>query len=89
MKIRTTKERLEGAVVMGDGIVSRNPTLPILKCFLLEAKKNVITIKATNLDLGLRMEIPARVEVEGSVAIPGNILKNFVSNVRGENIVLE
>ena len=47
--------------------------LPVLKCVLLEAKDSSLLVRSTNLDIGLEIKIPVKVQEEGSVAIPGNI----------------
>ena len=90
MKIECLKEKLVQAVVKAERITGKNLTLPVLKCVLLEAKNSSLTIKATNLDLGIEVTVPVKVEKEGVVAVPGNILSSFISNLQNEkNIILE
>lgn len=89
MKIECVKDKLAEVVSLAERITGKNLTLPVLGCLLLEAKKNTLTIKSTNLDLGIQIEIPVKVEKEGIVAIPGSVLNNFISNVAGDkNITL-
>ncbi|MBP6974403.1 MAG: DNA polymerase III subunit beta [Candidatus Pacebacteria bacterium] len=90
MKLETIRERLVDAIQKAEKVTSKNATLPVLKCVLLEAKDNSLLIRSTNLDIGLEIKIPVKVQEEGSTAIPGNILSNFISQLGGEkSITLE
>lgn len=90
MKTECIKEKLTTAVAQAEKIAGKNLTLPVLSCVLLEATKNSLSIKSTNLDLGIEITIPAKTSVEGKVAIPGNILSSFLNNSPYENnITLE
>jgi DNA polymerase III subunit beta len=90
MKAECLKEKFYVAVSKAEKITGKNMTLPILSCVLIEAKNNFLTIKATNLDLGIEIKIPAKVLQEGVVAVPGSILNGFLSNLNNDkNLVLE
>ena len=90
MKIECVKDRLAAVISKAEKITGKNLTLPVLACILLEASKNSLYIRATNLDLGIEVEIPAKVIKEGKIAVPGMVLNNFLSNVGNEkNITLE
>ena len=90
MKIECVKEKLAAAVSKAEKITGKNLTLPVLSCVLLEVKNHNLTLKATNLDLGIEITIPVKVEKEGTVAVPGHILHSFLSTLRAnKNITLE
>ncbi|MEI8061834.1 MAG: DNA polymerase III subunit beta [bacterium] len=90
MKIESVKEKLAHAVAKAEKVTGRNASLPILKCIFIEAQDNSLTIKATNLDLGIEIQIPVKVTEKGQVAAPGTILNGFLSNVGNEkSIILE
>ncbi len=90
MKIESVKEKLAAAISKAEKVTGRNSSLPILKCVLIETGDNNITVKATNLDLGIEIQIPVKVTEKGKVSIPGNILNGFLSNVGNEkSITLE
>lgn len=90
MIIECIKEKLAKALSKAEKITGKNVTLPILSCVLLEAKDSTLTIKATNLDLGIEIKIPVKVTKPGSVAVSGTILNNIISNLANEkNITLE
>ncbi len=85
MKAECIKEKFSSAVSKAEKITGKNMTLPILSCILIEAKGNFLTVKATNLDLGIEIKIPAKVAVEGVVAVPGQVLSSFLTNLVGDN----
>lgn len=80
MKVECTKENLINSITLVEKISGRNLTLPVLNCLLLEASKNKLVIRATNLDLGIELEFPCKVLKEGIIAIPGSILLNTLSH---------
>ena len=90
MKIECIKEKLVYAISKAERITTKNITLPILNCVLLEAHDSTLTIKATNLDLGVEITLPVKVIKPGSIAVSGSVLYNFISNLTNDkNITLE
>lgn len=90
MKIECVKEKVRDVVSKAEKVSGKNPTLPVLSCLLIQAKKGNLVIKATNLDLGIEITTPAKVEKEGEVAVPGHILSGYLSNTNNEkNILIE
>ena len=82
MRIECSQEKLKRAVGLAEKISGKHLTLPVLSCILLEAKKNnSLIIKATNLDLGIEIIIPAKVDEEGIVAVPANTLASFIGSI--------
>lgn len=84
MNIECIKEKLAYAVGKAERITGKNITLPILSCILLKAKDSNLTIKATNLDLGIEINIPVKVIEPGSIAVSGSVLYNFISNITND-----
>lgn len=90
MKIECIKEKLQKAVSKAEKITGKNLTLPILSCLLIEANGQNVVIKSTNLDLGVEISFGAKVEQEGSAAIPASILNNYLSSAPDtQTVVLE
>lgn len=87
MKLECVREKLAEVVNKAEKITSKNATLPILKCVLFEAQNNSLIIRATNLDIGIELIIPAKVHTEGSVAIPGSTINSFLNHLTGEKSV--
>lgn len=90
MKIECVQEKLRKVISLTEKITGRNLALPVLNCLLIEARKNSLFVRSTNLELGIEVEIPAKVAEEGVVAIPASILSSFISNIKTDTgIVLE
>ncbi len=90
MNIECVKEKLLYAIGKAERITGKNISLPVLGCVLLEAKNSTLTVKATNLDLGIEIKLPVKIIKEGSIAVSGVILHNFISNITTDkNIILE
>lgn len=87
MKIECIKEKLVAAVAKVEKVTSKNITLPILSCILLEVVGSNLKLKATNLDLGIEVIIPVKTEKEGIVAVPGAILNSFLASLNNEKSV--
>ncbi len=90
MNIECVQEKILEGIQRTERIAGKHITLPVLSCLLFEAKKNnTLTIKATNLSLGIEVVIPAKVEEEGSAAIPAGIVSSLVSGIRtSKNITI-
>lgn len=90
MKIECSKENLLNGISIAEKSTGKNLTLPVLGCILIESKKNIVTIRATNLDLGIEIKIPSNVIENGIVAVPGNILYSSISAIySGSKVILE
>lgn len=81
MKIECIKEQLEEALNKADKIAGKNTTLPVLSGFYLDAHQNTLSIKATNLDLGISINVPVKVIDPGVVVVPAHTLTSFISSL--------
>ncbi len=84
MKVEIAKEKILGAVGHAERIAGKHVSLPVLSCIVLEAKKDELVVKATNLDVGIEINLPAKVLSEGVVALSPSLLKSFLSNSDSE-----
>ncbi len=90
MKIEIVKEKLLEAISQAEHVAGKHVSLPVLSSVVIEAKNDVVTVKATNLDVGIELSLPAKVLEEGTVALSGSLLKSFLSNApQGKTIVCE
>ncbi len=81
MKIECIKEQLEEALNKADKIAGKNTTLPILSGLYLDANQNSLTIKSTNLDIGLSISIPVKVTEPGIVVVPAHVTSSLISSL--------
>ncbi len=90
MKIHCSSEKVKNALIHAERVTGKNLTLPILSSVLCIASGSSLKLRATNLSLGIEIEIPAKVEKEGVVAVSGAILSGFFSNSKiNEEVTLE
>lgn len=88
MKINILQENLYKSLSTASRFVSGKVQLPVLSNFLLEAKNGQLVISATNLDLGVSISVPAKVEKEGSVAVPARVLLELVAGLPKDKVEL-
>ena len=90
MKAVCKLKRIKEKVMQAERITGKNLSLPILNSILILIEKKSILIRSTNLDLGVEFSIPATVESEGQIAIPGSVLSGVLSSLPDDsNITLE
>lgn len=90
MKAICSTEKLKKGVSLAERITGKNLTLPVLSSLLIIAKEKGILIRSTNLNLGIEINIPSKVEKEGVCAVSGAVLNGILSNFNNdENITLE
>ena len=90
MNIECVREKLLEAIQKAEKVTSKNASLPVLKCVLLQAVNNSLLVRSTNLDIGLEFSVPVKVVEEGAIAVPGNVLAGFLSQLTNEkSVVLE
>ena len=90
MKLECKTEGIKNGISQVERITGKNLTLPVLNSVLLIASHKFLKLRATNLSLGIEVEIPAKVEKEGMVAISGVVLNGVFSNtLQNENVSLE
>lgn len=90
MKLECSVEKIKNAISQTERITGKNLTLPVLSSILFIASNNSLRLRAMNLNLGIEVTIPAKIEKEGILAISGGVLNNVFSNInQNENIVLE
>lgn len=84
MRIECVQEKLKEGIRYAERITGKHMTLPVLSCLVIDATgKNNIIIKSTNLDLGIEINIPAKIEEAGIVAVAGSVINSFVENIIG------
>jgi len=87
MKLECSIEKIKSALVMVERITGKNLTLPVLSSVLWIASGKTLKLRATNLNVGIEVEIPAKIEEEGVVAIKGDILSSLFGVLSGDSFV--
>jgi len=86
MRVTCVQENLNKALLGSSRIISLKSSLPILDNVLLSTDQGRLKISATDLELGINYWIGAKIEEDGSVAIPSRLITDFVSNIKEEKI---
>ena len=90
MKLECEIEKIKNGILQVEKITGKNLTLPVLSSILFIASGKSLKLRATNLSLGVEIEIPAKIEKEGIIAISGTTLAGVFTNIfQNENIKLE
>jgi DNA polymerase-3 subunit beta len=87
MKIECSIEKIKKALSSVERITGKNLTLPVLGSVLWVATGKTLKLRATNLNIGIEIEIPAKIEKEGVVAVRGDILSALFSILQGDLMV--
>ncbi len=89
MKTSLLSENLQEKLFFVNHAISSKSQLPILLNFLIKAKKGTLSISATDLEIGIKVEIPAKVEIEGEITVPAKAFSELMGSIAAEKIVLE
>jgi DNA polymerase-3 subunit beta len=89
--LRVTVSRDELAqklAVVARGVSSRS-AVQILSGILLRSEGGQLHLAATDMDLSLRASLPARVDGEGAVVVPGKILVDLIRQLPADEVQIE
>lgn len=89
MKITCGREDLIKALSITEKMTGVNVTLPILSCVLLIVKDDILTIRSTNIELGVEVVLSVTSEEDGIVAVPANIFYSIIQNTYDQRINIE
>ncbi len=88
MHITADTKKIKRVLEIVSKISTKHATLPVLQCVLLEVKKSTLTIKATNLEIGIEGVVPVVGEEDGVIAVPAHILLQTVNLITQGEITL-
>lgn len=78
MEFTISKTDLVRELNLSQGVIEKKTTIPILSNVLIEAAGDELTLTATDLELGIRSTVPARVKSGGAGTIPAKRLLDYV-----------
>jgi len=89
LRITCSKSELvQGLTLVGRAVSSRT-AIQILSGILLEADGDALRLAATDMELSLRAAVPAQVEGDGAVVLPGRTLVDIARLLPGEEVTIE
>jgi DNA polymerase-3 subunit beta len=89
MKLSILQENLAKAVSIAGRSASARATLPILNHLLLSTDQGRLKVSATNLEVGVNVWVGAKVEGEGSLAVPARVIQELVLGLPTGKLELE
>ncbi|MDD5132053.1 MAG: DNA polymerase III subunit beta [bacterium] len=89
MKIVCSQAELLKGVQSVQSIISNRVSLPVLANILLETQKDKLKLAATDLEVGIKTEIPTEILKEGSITLPAKMLFDIVRELPSQDIQIE
>lgn len=89
MNIVCIKENLKEGIDNALKIIKSNSTLPILNNFLLTTDNGRLKVSSTDLEIGITSWVSSKISNNGGIAVPAQLLSQFINNLPNKNINLE
>jgi DNA polymerase-3 subunit beta len=89
MKVTLLTENIINFLPLIGKVLPSHSQVPILSNVLLFADSNGFFIKATDLEIGVEIKIPAKIETEGAVTIPGKEFIEAINSLPKDKISIE
>lgn len=89
MKFRVNRDHFSVGLAQVMNVAGGRNALPILNNTLLEAAEGVVSLTATNLDLGIRCRVRADIMAAGGITLPVRKLGSIVSNLPSLDVEVE
>ncbi len=89
MSIIVLKNNLKEGIEKAERALGESLHLPILKSFLIKAEKNNLVLTSTNLEIGVVVNIPAKIIETGSFIIQASIFSSLISNIVSERLDIQ
>jgi DNA polymerase III subunit beta len=88
MHVTISRETFLDRLELVGKVSMKHVTLPVLQCVLLEAKDGQLTLRATNLEIGIESAVSVTVHEEGVVAVPAATLTQTVQYMGQKEVTL-
>ncbi len=88
MHVTITRELFLDRLELAGKVSTKHATLPVLQCVLLEADSSLLTIKATNLEIGIESQIAVTVIEPGAIAVPASTLTQTIQYMSQKEVTL-
>lgn len=89
MKIKCLKDDILGGLQAVQNIAGGRGTLPILSNVLLEARDDELVLTTTDLEMGMRKRVKAKVTKDGAITLPAKRLLAILRELPVTDVVME
>jgi DNA polymerase-3 subunit beta len=86
MNFTITRQNLHQGLAAVSASIPTKTTLPVLSNILLEARDGVVWMSGTDLDVAVRVKVPADVSENGSLTAPGKKLQEIARELPDEPV---
>lgn len=88
MKVEILSENIVKFISVIHKAVPTHTQIPVLSNILLVANSHGFFMSATDLELGVQIKIPAKIEEEGSITVPGKQFIEIINSLSAGKIIL-
>ncbi len=88
MKVNVATKKLIDVIDMASRFVSKNATLPILQNIYMKASIDTLTIRATDMEKYMEVQIPCDIHLEGAITVNAKTFGDIISTIEQEMIEL-
>ena len=81
MHIQLLSENLQKKISLLQHVITSRSQLPILQYMLLTAKEGKLILSGTDLDVGIQVSVPAKIEKEGSVLVKAKEFIDLINSL--------
>ncbi len=89
MELVIERVSLQNSLAMVQGIVERRNTVPILGHVLIEPEGNKLKLSATDLEVGIRTEVPCKASEKSSLTLNARKLFEIVREAEGDEVAFK
>ena len=86
MQLTISKQDLLAGLSATQGIIEKRNTMPILSNVLLDADEKRLRMVATDLEIGVRLEVPCKVKAAGKITVPARKLLDIVKELPDQDL---
>jgi len=88
MRIISTRENLVYGLDVVNAFASKHTNLPVLQNILIRAHESGVEISATNLEVGIKTHLRAKVEEQGSFTVPAKTITDYIRLLTSDQVEL-
>ena len=88
MHITVSTEKLQSILESMSRIATKHITLPVLQCVTLEVSEETLTVRATNLEIGIEGTLIGKIDEVGKVFIPAQTLRETIALITQKEVTL-
>ena len=86
MKAEFLVENIENFLLTLSKILPLHSQIPVSSNILIEVEDEGLFISATNLEVGIRIKIPAKTEAKGAITVPGKQFIEVISTLSKDKV---